>query len=308
MRSIRKIVSGGQTGADLAAWDVAREFAIPFGGYVPAGRTNENGRIPSEYESLQETASSETVERTKRNVEVSDATLIICRNEPVGGTLTTLEHCKNTRKPAFVADLARGITDDWVRCIGLWLDEMKPNILNVAGPRHSEDPEIYSLTRELLCRVMKDRTVSRNDLNDLLRYVHSDIKSDFRHWDVIRWQIPSWYVALLIGGLALAPGPIKDAPWAAFLVIGVFGLLCNLLAFRTAQYHSDQMKRFHNLCVEIEADELVERELSAKLPFSLERPGIFFTATFWFHIFVFITAVGCLWLAVLRYVTNGAAR
>lgn len=141
----------------------------------------------------------------------------------------------------------------------------------------------------------------------MLRYIHSDIKGDVRHWDVIRWQIPSWYVALLVGGITLAPGPWKDAPWPVFLVIGLFGLLCNLLAIRTAQYHARQIKRFHQLCKEVGADELLERELSAELPFSLEPPRVFMTATFWFHIFVFTTAAGCLCLAVFRYTTEAGS-
>lgn len=308
MRCIRKIISGGQTGTDLAAWDVAREFAIPFGGFVPAGRTNENGLIPSKYESIRETTSPETVERTKRNVETSDGTLIICRNKPTGGTLATLEHCRNISKPVFVADVASGVTDDLIRSIELWLDILKPNNLNVAGPRQSEDSGIYALTRELLCRVLKDRVMSRNDLNELLRYIHADIKSDFRHWDQIRWLIPSWYVALLAGAAALfAQENFQNVHWTVLAVIGTFGLLCNFLALRTAQYHSKQMKRFQDLCAEVDADELLERELRAELPFTLKLPGVLLTATFWFHVFVLVTATWSLGIAVLKFTADPAA-
>ncbi len=42
---IKKIISGGQTGVDRAALDVAIKFHIPHGGFCPKGRTAEDGVI-----------------------------------------------------------------------------------------------------------------------------------------------------------------------------------------------------------------------------------------------------------------------
>lgn len=42
---IKKIISGGQTGADRAALDVAIKFNIPKGGWVPRGRMAEDGPL-----------------------------------------------------------------------------------------------------------------------------------------------------------------------------------------------------------------------------------------------------------------------
>ncbi|MGE3778407.1 MAG: putative molybdenum carrier protein, partial [Pirellulaceae bacterium] len=38
---VAKIVSGGQTGVDRAALDVARSLGIPHGGWCPRGRLAE---------------------------------------------------------------------------------------------------------------------------------------------------------------------------------------------------------------------------------------------------------------------------
>jgi hypothetical protein len=46
---LRKIVSGGQTGADRAALDFAIEWNIPHGGWVPKGRQAEDGKVPEKY-------------------------------------------------------------------------------------------------------------------------------------------------------------------------------------------------------------------------------------------------------------------
>jgi hypothetical protein len=44
-----KIISGGQTGVDRAALDAAMKHGIDCGGWCPAGRLDEFGRIPDRY-------------------------------------------------------------------------------------------------------------------------------------------------------------------------------------------------------------------------------------------------------------------
>ena len=73
---IAKIISGGQTGADRAALDVAMSLGIPHGGWVPRGRLTEAGALPDKYV-MDETISADYAERTERNVTDSDGTLIV---------------------------------------------------------------------------------------------------------------------------------------------------------------------------------------------------------------------------------------
>jgi hypothetical protein len=44
-----KIISGGQTGVDRAALDAAMKHGVDCGGWCPAGRIDEFGRIPDRY-------------------------------------------------------------------------------------------------------------------------------------------------------------------------------------------------------------------------------------------------------------------
>ena len=46
---LKKIISGGQTGADRAALDFAIKMGIPQGGWVPKGRLAEDGPISDSY-------------------------------------------------------------------------------------------------------------------------------------------------------------------------------------------------------------------------------------------------------------------
>ncbi|MCD4715588.1 MAG: putative molybdenum carrier protein [Desulfobacterales bacterium] len=47
---IKKIISGGQTGANRAALDVAIELGIPHGGWIPKGRKTEHDILPNKYQ------------------------------------------------------------------------------------------------------------------------------------------------------------------------------------------------------------------------------------------------------------------
>ena len=134
-----KIVSGGQTGVDRAALDVALELGIPCGGWCPAGRRAEDGVIPARYP-LQETGTSDHAERTRQNVLDSDGTLILNRGEPAGGTALTAELAGRNHRPCRIVQLD-GTTDtgDVIE----WLREHRIRTLNVAGPRESQHPGIH---------------------------------------------------------------------------------------------------------------------------------------------------------------------
>jgi predicted Rossmann-fold nucleotide-binding protein len=73
-----KIISGGQTGVDRAALDVALRHGIECGGWCPAGRLDEFGKIPDHYP-VQELQGGGFTERTLQNVKDSDGTVVIYR-------------------------------------------------------------------------------------------------------------------------------------------------------------------------------------------------------------------------------------
>jgi hypothetical protein len=152
---VSRIVSGGQAGADRAAFDFAFENGIEIGGFVPHGRLAEDGPINAKYPNLLETNSSDPFERTRLNVESGDATLIVSRGPLAGGSRFTLEFALETAKPVLHINLYQGSSEDAAIAVREWLIENRVRILNVAGPRSSEDPGIYSAVKELLTQVWK---------------------------------------------------------------------------------------------------------------------------------------------------------
>jgi hypothetical protein len=153
---LARIISGGQTGVDLAALDAALAAGFPCGGWVPRGRFNEDGPIDPRYP-VQETDSQKLALRTEWNVRDSDATLILSRGALSGGSALTQRLAQRYAKPCLHIDLAALSPDEAVSRISDWLEEIESAVLNVAGPRRSNDAEIYALAYRVIAVLLGRR-------------------------------------------------------------------------------------------------------------------------------------------------------
>jgi hypothetical protein len=146
---IDKIISGGQTGADRAALDFAIAHGIPHGGWCSRGRIAEDGVIADQYQ-LAETPSADSSQRTEWNVRGSDGTVIFSIAPIlVGGSKQTAEFAARHEKPLLHLSRERdGETS--AKKLGEFLVEHSIKSLNVAGPRHSEEPEVGGFTLTVL--------------------------------------------------------------------------------------------------------------------------------------------------------------
>jgi hypothetical protein len=145
-----KIISGGQTGADRAALDVALEFQVACGGFCPKGRRSEDGRIPEKYP-LTETATNEYAERTELNVQTGDGTLILVDKEADKGTLLTMSLCEVYNKPFLIIDLSENNPPETVI---QWVKGNNIHVLNIAGSRERFSPGIYQKAYSFLMSVI----------------------------------------------------------------------------------------------------------------------------------------------------------
>jgi hypothetical protein len=153
-----KVISGGQMGVDRTALDVALKLGIPIGGYLPRGREDENGDVlpADKYANMQETDTDDVNVRTELNVQNSDATLIFSHGLLFGGSEFTERMARKYGKPSLHVDFDKHDANQAVLLVKAWLSSTQPRVLNVAGPRASDDPEIYSKVK---C-VLEDALVS----------------------------------------------------------------------------------------------------------------------------------------------------
>jgi len=147
-----RIVSGGQTGVDRAALDIALDRHLAAGGWCPQGRRAEDGPLDSRYP-LQETPSPEPEQRTEWNVRDSDGTLILFHDRISGGTALTASFAERHQRPCLMVNLQG---NSGVETALGWLTEHGIRVLNIAGPRASEAPSIYEQARRYLNRLLAE--------------------------------------------------------------------------------------------------------------------------------------------------------
>jgi len=142
-----KIVSGGQTGADQAALNWAIKHGLPHGGWCPKGRWAEDGPIGERYR-LQETPSSNPAQRTEWNVRDSDGTAIFSLASTLsGGSRLTAKLARDYGKPWLHL---HSLSPNPALALRQFIREHKIKILNVAGPRASQAPEVGKFVRAIL--------------------------------------------------------------------------------------------------------------------------------------------------------------
>lgn len=156
--SCQKIISGGQSGVDRGALDACIAENFNYGGWCPKGRIAEDGILPIKY-CLKETQSAEYIFRTKKNIEESDATLIITKPKLIGGTLATKNYAQLIKKPVFIlsSDFENGL---WLKEFLYWLEINNVIVLNIAGPRISEWPDAYRISFKITQQIIYQITNS----------------------------------------------------------------------------------------------------------------------------------------------------
>ncbi|MFC1488581.1 YpsA SLOG family protein [Thermodesulfobacteriota bacterium] len=139
---IKKIISGGQTGAGRAALDAAIKLKFPYGGWISKRRRTEDGILPYKYK-LKELKSAGYPNHTERNVMDADGILIVSHGKLIGGSVLPRKLAEKYKRPCLHIDLNKTPTFMAAPVTHSWIDLHKIEILNVAGPRANKNPEIY---------------------------------------------------------------------------------------------------------------------------------------------------------------------
>ncbi|MFC0342564.1 putative molybdenum carrier protein [Paracoccus niistensis] len=288
---VAKIISGGQTGVDRAALDVGLEVGISVGGWVPKGRIAEDGIISDDYPNLVEADDAAFNVRTRLNVGSADATLILTTDVTSEGTDYTRRIAQDTKKPCTVillvdSDAAIERATEEVR---RWLKSNKPTVLNVAGPRESQDQNAYMLAKRVLLSSLCDypASVLEHGVPDA---VLDRALDNIRHWDNIRWIVPFWYLSVA-GASFLYLRPSVDQVDARLVAAAVLivGAACLWLMYRTMHYHNAQREALiktyfsKHMCPK-KTEDLRPRSTDVLLSMTFRRWDVLPRATTWFMV------------------------
>lgn len=154
-----KVVSGAQTGTDIAGLIAASHCGLQTGGWIPRGFKTETGPRPM-YKTrfnLKETPSDGYIQRTEWNVRDSDGTLIIAKDFSSRGTQMTRSHCLELRKPLFCMAFSKLATEGELteNDICDWIEKKNIQVLNVAGNRESVANGIQVWATQALIEIFK---------------------------------------------------------------------------------------------------------------------------------------------------------
>lgn len=138
----KKIISGGQTGADRAGLEAARFLGIPTGGYCPRDCRTERGPDKTLLDfGLLPTQSGSYTQRTLLNAQLADGTVLF-GDMSSSGSKQTIDHLNRLKKPFIYNPTAEELR--------AWIAANHITTLNVAGNRESRNPGIFQSTYQLL--------------------------------------------------------------------------------------------------------------------------------------------------------------
>ena len=146
---LKKIISGGQTGADQGGLEGARLLGIATGGIAPRGYKTEKGTEADLLASygLVEHPSEEYAPRTRMNTKMGDGT--------VWFGMTTSPGYICTRNGA-VAHKKPWIENPSPLALSMWVEVNGIEVLNVAGNRESKNPGLYVMVRDTIIHAFGD--------------------------------------------------------------------------------------------------------------------------------------------------------
>jgi hypothetical protein len=138
-----KIISGGQTGADIAGLVAAKRCGLETGGFSANGFETEVGKRP-EYAKMYNLIDKHYnyAQRTVENVKAADATIVFAGNISSSGTRLTLNSCIKFGKKYLLNPTVEEIVE--------FITTNSPKVINIAGNRESVNPGITSKVEKML--------------------------------------------------------------------------------------------------------------------------------------------------------------
>lgn len=155
---LKKIISGGQDGADRAGLEIAKELGYETGGTMPKGCRTAKGSDPSLKDfGLVEHSSPYYPPRTIENVKNADGTVWFGRKNSPGG-IETFRAIAHFEKP--------WIANPTPQTLREFLDEYDIETLNVAGNRETTNPGIGERVKDTLRKALYDHQRSARLVED----------------------------------------------------------------------------------------------------------------------------------------------
>ena len=138
---IRKIISSGRTGVELAALDVAIKLGMSHGGWAARGMRNEDGGINKKY-GLAEVDAMGFKNAMEENVIQSDGTLLITRGIKSVEGRYAVETALRHQRQFLHTDLSQHSAFEASSLISSWVSMNRVLVVFITGPSGKQDENI----------------------------------------------------------------------------------------------------------------------------------------------------------------------
>lgn len=146
---LRKIISGGQSGAEKAALDTAIKFNLAHGGSLIFGKKSGQDSFSEVYQ-LNDIDIENCSKKIEQNIIDSDATLIISHGVLIGLSLMTQKIASRLNKSWCHIDLMEMDEFEGAVILHDFINSNEIEVLNVAGSNTSQDPFIYRSVKSII--------------------------------------------------------------------------------------------------------------------------------------------------------------
>lgn len=158
---LKRVISGGQTGADQAGLFAAQQAGIPTGGFAPPKWWTSNGpnpRLLRDRFGLTEFVTASLTRyraRTWENVRQSDGTVRFAVNFHRHDEYCTLSAIRAFKRPYIDIQLPTNEVEATSLRLARWIADNKIETLNVAGNRETSKTPTFGMTALILSATFK---------------------------------------------------------------------------------------------------------------------------------------------------------
>lgn len=155
---LKKIISGGLPGVELAALDAAIKLSIPHKGWTYKRRKTENDELPEKY-NVKEIAYQSYFHRLEKNIIGSDGTVILTYGQLIRGSKATKDLAKKHNKPCLLLELHQCTRNRAISSIRKWMDNNEIEAIFFTGSKSDAAPNIHDEVIQIIegiCQVERE--------------------------------------------------------------------------------------------------------------------------------------------------------
>jgi hypothetical protein len=139
---IKKIISGGLPGVELAALYAAIKLGIPHGGWAYKSRKTKNDALREQF-NLKEIATPSYFERLEKNIIDSEGTVILTYGQLIRGAIATKNLADKYNKPCLLLQLNECTFGQAVSSIRKWMDKNGIEKIFFTGSKPIASPNLH---------------------------------------------------------------------------------------------------------------------------------------------------------------------